>query len=176
MDEGQLNATLSVLGSDETTQSVPTPTFTTDEPFGAGMYVLSVGGSPVTDTDTLTFSIDDAPEPQFRIKSTKTAQFVKYGERAVTAHLERDFEDRTDYDAFKALTAQAIKLEATRNATTDKFTLELKSAVKESYEIAGLSGQADLIRANIDYQGVYDNVTSKAYEMIINTDANITFP
>lgn len=175
MDAGTLVSTLAILGTDEADQAVPTPTYVTDEPFGAGMYSLEVPfASVVTDTDTFTLNIEDNPEPQFRIKNSKTAQFVKFGERSVTLSLERDFESRADYDAFKALTAQRIKLTATRAAESISF--DIKSAIKESYEIAGLSGQAELIRAGIEYQGTYSDGDAKSYEIVVNTAASITVP
>ena len=175
IDNGVLKGTFSILGTDEASQTVPTPTYVTTAPFAAGQYSLEIPfGSVVTDADTFTLSIEDNPEAQYRIKNTKAAQFVKLGERSVSLSINRDFENRTDFDAFKALTAQRIVLTATAGANSIKF--DVKAALKESYAISGLSGQADLIRADISYQGVYDDGSAKSYEIVINSSANITVP
>lgn len=175
IDSGQLNGTFSILGTDEANQAVPTPTYVTTSPFAAGQYSLEIPfGSVVTDADTFTLSIEDNPEAQYRIKNNKSAQFIKLGERSVSLSIARDFESRTDYDAFKALTAQRIVLTATSGANSVKF--DVKAAIKESYPISGLSGQADLIRADISYQGVYSDADSKSYEIVVNSSASITIP
>jgi hypothetical protein len=175
IDNGVLVATFHIVGTDEASQSLPTPTHVTTEPFQTGEYSLQIPTSTqVFDADTFTLGIDDAAEPQFRIKNTRSAQFTKYGERAVTLSIERDFEARTDYDAFKALTAQSITLVATKGANTVTFLVP--AAIKDTYEITGMSGQAELIRASIAYQGVYNSATSKAAEITVVTTANITVP
>src|SRR6185503_3253357 len=98
--DGLLTFKTTVLGRDESTQSSPTATWPTSTPFGAGMYSVEVPtATPVLDTDTFEWNVDDAGTAQFRLKSTgRGAQFINYGERASTITMERDFESRTDYD------------------------------------------------------------------------------
>jgi hypothetical protein len=100
---------------------------------------------------------------------------MKYGERDVMLTVERDFENRTEYDAYKALTAQSITMVASK--TADKsITFLMPVGVKESYEVSGLTGQADLIRASVSYRGVYDSATSKAYQIVVKSTENVTYP
>jgi Phage tail tube protein len=177
MDNASVVASFGILGLDETVQSLPTPAYVTTLPFGAGQYTLEIPtGASVLDTDTWELNIDDSGEHQFRIKPTRSAAFAKYGERSVDLSLERDFEARTEYDAFKTLTAKAIKLKCVKSAAVSEVNFEIKASIVDSYEIAGLSGQADLIRGSVKYKGIYDSATSKAYEIICITAASITVP
>lgn len=175
--DGLLVATFSILGRDEAVQSVPTPTWSTERPFGPGEYDIQVPtASSVLDTDTFELSIEDNAESQFRLKNTgRGAQFIKYGERSVELTMERDFESRTEYDAFKAMTAQGITIMCSQGVNS-KVQFKVPAAIKDSYEIAGNSGQADLIRASIKYMGVLDSVTGKSYEIVTTTTATITVP
>ena len=130
--------------------------------------------TPVLDSDSFNFQVEDNAEPQYRLKSSgRGAQFIKYGERNVTLTLDRDYDTRTDYDAFKALTSQTLTLSATKNAN-DKVVLLMPVAIKDTYEV-GLSGQGDLVRASIAYQVTYDPATSKPYQITVTTPTeNIT--
>lgn len=176
LDNGLLVATFGCFGLDEATQSVPVPTYVLTSPYGAGQYSLEIPtATPVTDADTYTLTIDDNGENLYRIRNTTAARYAKFGERSVELNIERDFFDRADFDAFKALTAQAILLKASKDAT-HYVQFEVKSAIKDTYEITGLSGQADLIRAGITYQGVYNAGASKAYEIVVSSDADVTIP
>jgi hypothetical protein len=172
IEEGALMFNPSFLGRDEAVQSAPTPTWPTSAPFGAGMYNVQIPtASQVFDTDTFEFTVNDNGEPQFRLKDTgRGAQFIKYGEREVGLSLARDFESRTDYDAFKALTAQAIKLSATNGANS--IIIDMLSAIKDSYEVANNS-QGDLVRAEIEYIGTL-GASGVPYTVEVNTTENIT--
>jgi hypothetical protein len=176
MNNGLLIGKFTILGIDEATQSALTPTYVTTAPFGDGQYTLEVPtGSPVTDSDSFNLTINDAGTAEYRIKNTRTMQFAKYGDRTVELKLARDFQDRTEYDAFKALTAKAIKLTASKGAN-QSVSFEVKAGIVDTYDITGTSAQADLVRADIAYRGTYDAGTSKVYELIVNTAANITIP
>lgn len=174
VDDGLLVGSFGILGRDEATQTVPTPVYPTSVPYGAGQYTLEIpDGTPVSDSDSFTLTINDNPEAQYRLRNSRAAAFVKYGERSVELSIERDFETRADYDAFKALTAQGISFLATKGAS-DSIEFVVPAAIKDSYDISGLSGQADLIRASIDYQGVYDAATSRAYQIVVTSSENVT--
>jgi len=173
IDNETLKFNASILGSDEASQSLPTPTFITTAPFGAGKYNIQVPtGSQIFDTDTFEFQVNDNAESQYRLKDTgRGAQFVKFGEREVTATLERDFDTRTDYDAFKALTAQSITFTATKGAN-NSISLNLPAAIKDDYTV-NLSGQGDLLRATVPYKGVIDG-TGKSYSIVVKAQENLT--
>jgi hypothetical protein len=176
MDNGLLIAKFSILGQDEATQTALTPTYTLTPPFGAGQYSLEIpSGSPVLDTDGFTLTINDAGEAQYRIKNNRYMQFAKYGERTVVLKVARDFQDRTEYDAFKALTAKEIKLTASKPGGTS-ISFDIKAAIVDTYEIGGTTGQGDLVRADITYNGVYDNTSSAPFQIVSTTNATITVP
>lgn len=172
VSDGILMHNMSIIGRDEAVQSAPTPTWPTTVPFGAGQYNIEIPtGTTVFDTDTFEFTIDDAAEAQFRLKSTtRGADFIKYGERAMTMTMERDFDSRTDFDAFKALTSQSITLTATKGAN-NSIALLAPAAIKDTYEVQN-SGQGDLVRASIAYNGVIDG-TGKSYQITLKTQENV---
>lgn len=172
IDNGLLTFSVSLVGTDEAVQSLPTPTWPTTVPFGAGSYTVEVPtGSTVLDTDTFEFSVEDNAEAQFRLKSTgRGAQFVKYGERASMLNLERDFESRTDYDAFKAVTSQSVTLTASKGAN-NSIVLLAPVAIKDTYEVNN-GGQGDLVRATISYQNIIDG-TGKSWQITLKTQEDV---
>lgn len=173
ISDGLLMFDVSLMGRDEATQTAPVPTWTTSEPFGAGMYSIEFPtGNPVTDTDTFEWTVEDNAEPQFRLKNSgRGADFIKYGERNATISAERDFTDRTDYDAFKALTAQSVTITAERGPN-NSISLLAPVAIKDSYEVTA-PGQGDLVRASVSYQNVMD-ATGKSWEITIKTQEDYT--
>jgi hypothetical protein len=174
VDSGLFVSTATVLGKDEAVQSAPTPTWPTDAPIGAGSYDIQIPtAAQVFDVDSMTFSVNDNPEHAYRLRDNgRGAQFTKFGEREVTLSVERDFDSRTDYDAYKALTAQEITVRASQDAN-NYVQFVVNAAIKDSYEV-GLEGQGDLVRASIDYMAIYDNGDSQAYEIVVSSDTNIT--
>lgn len=172
VEDGILQHNMSILGRDEAVQSVPVPTWPTTVPFGAGQYSIEIPtGAPVRDTDTFEFTIDDGAEVQFRLKSTgRGAEFIKYGERALTMTMERDFDTRTDYDAFKTVTSQDITLTASKGAN-NSVSFNAPVAIKDTYEVAN-SGQGDLIRASIAYNGVIDGA-GKSYQIVLKSQESV---
>lgn len=173
-EDGMLKAKYSIIGSDEATQTLPVPTFAGQErPFGAGEYSIQIPtATQVFDVDKIEWTVNDNGEPQYRLKSTRGAQFIKYGQREVNLKLERDFGTKADYDAYKALTAQAITIDATLGISNEKFTVTLDSAIKDTYEV-GLSGQGDLIRASISYMCAFDAVNQRSYRLVLIADEDI---
>lgn len=173
IDSGSLVVTYNILGTDEAVQSAPSVTLPSTVPFGAGQYNVQIPTpTQVFDVDTFEFSVEDSAEAQNRLKNTRAVQFIKFGERNVTLTCERDFQDRTDYDAFKALTSQAVTILATKGAN-NSIQFDVPAAIKDTYEVA-LSGVGDLVRASVAYQGTYDNGTSKGYGVIIKTQENLS--
>jgi len=178
ISNGMLVATYSIIGMDETVQTMPTPVWTTNQlqPFGAGEYDVEIPtGTQVYDSDTFEFTSTDNATPNYRLKNNgRGAQFVSYKERTVTMTLNRDFQDRTDYDAFKALTAQGIRVKATKSVTAEVFQLDIIAGVKDTFEAAGLSAQGDLLQSKIAYQGTLDPATGNAWTLTITTAENMT--
>jgi hypothetical protein len=174
IDNGLLVCTYNLLGRDEATQSLPTPTFPTTQVYGAGQYDVQIPTTvSVFDCDGFEFQVADNGEAQYRLKNTgRGAQFIKYGERAVTLSIARDFFDKTEYASFKAMTAQSVTLIASKG-TNNNMTFTLPGIIKDTYEI-GLSGQGDLVRAQISYMGTYDATAAASYTVVIKTQENIT--
>jgi hypothetical protein len=172
VEEGLLMFNTNIIARDEATQSTPVPTWTTTVPFGAGTYSVEIPtGSAVLDTDTFEWTVEDNAEAQFRLRSgTRGATFVKFGERNSTISLERDFESRTDFDAFKAVTSQSITISATKGAN-NSISLLTPVAIKDTYEVAN-SGQGDLVRAAIAYQNVIDG-TGKSWQIVIKCQEDL---
>ena len=68
VDNGLLTSKFGIIASDETTQSVPTPSWPTSVPFGAGQYDIEIPtGTAVTDTDNFTLTVDEGGENAFQI-------------------------------------------------------------------------------------------------------------
>lgn len=177
LEEGLLVGTFSILGRNEASQTLPTPTYVTTVPFAYGNYDIQIPtATSVFDADTFEISIEDNGEPQNRLRlNSLSMEFAKYGERAIEASVERDFDGRADYDLYKALTAQSVTILCTKGASASvKFLIP--ASIKDDYEITGGSSQAELIRANVKYIGTYDAATSKAIEILVTTNASITIP
>jgi hypothetical protein len=172
INEGVLGFNVSVLGRDEATQATPgAVAWGTTTPYGAGVYTLEVPtGSTVNDSDSFEFTVNDNGEPQFRNKVGRGAAFIKYGEREVNLTLGRDFVTKTDYDNFKALTAQSITLTASKGAN-NSISMLLAAAIKNSYEI-GLSGQGELLRGQIEYTNILASPTP--YNVVVKTQEDVT--
>ncbi len=174
VDNGILVVTLGVMASEETVQSAPTAVWPTTVPFGAGQYDIQIPtAAQVFDVDSFDFSVDDGGEHAYRLRDTgRGAQFTKFGERTTELTIEQDFDSRTDYDAFKALTAQEITIDAQTSATR-YVNLVIYSAIKDTYEV-GLDGQGDLVRASITYQGIYDETATTPFTLAVGTSEDIT--
>jgi hypothetical protein len=173
VDNQMLTYSATIIGNAEASQTLPTATFTAGQPFGSGTWTLEIPtATQVFDVETFEFQVEDNAEPQYRLKNALGAQFVKYGERTVTLNATRDFETRTEYDAFKALTAQAVHILATKGIN-NSIDITMPAAIKDTWEM-GLSGQGDLIQASIAYMGTYDSTTSRAYQIVVKTQENIT--
>lgn len=172
VEDGILMFNTSILGRDEAVQSAPTPTWPTTVPFGAGQYSIEIPTStPVLDTDNFEFSVENNAEAQFRLKNgSRGAQFIKYGERSATINFDRDFEARTDFDAFKALTAQSITVLATKGVN-NSINLLSPVTIKDTYEVQN-SGQGDLVRASISYNSVA-NTTGESYTIVVKTQEDM---
>jgi hypothetical protein len=174
IDNGILNFNVTMVGSDESVQTTPTATWPTTTPFGAGQYSVEMPtGTPVEDMDNFTWTSEDNAEPQFRLRAAgaRGAKFVKFGEHNSTLTVDRDFQTRADFDAFKALTSNSLTLTATKGVN-ESITLLLGAAIADTYTV-NLSGQGDLVRASVTYQAVAD-ATGIDYTITVKNAENIT--
>lgn len=176
IEDGALKLNASIVGNNEAAAAAFSGvTWPTVAPFGMGLYTMEIPtATAVFDTDSFSFQVEDNAEPQYRLKSTGIgAQFIAFGERATTMTVERDFEARTEYDAFKTLTSKSITLKAVRSAN-NSVEIVMPASIVDTYEV-GLSGQGDLLRGSIAYNGVVDG-TGKSYSIVIKTQEDITVP
>ena len=169
--DGILNVTFTIVGLTEATQSALTAVWPTTTPFGAGMYKLEIPtATQVFDTDAFEFDQQDNAVANNRIKDTNTGpSFVAFGESAGTIKVERDFDSRADYDAFKSLTAQSVHFTATNGAEVIDLTCPV--SYKDTYDI-GTPSQADLQRASITYQCAI-NSSGVHYTLVVTTAESI---
>lgn len=170
--DGLLMQDIKIVGRDEVVQTLPTATWPATVPFGAGQYSIEIPtGSPVLDTDNFSLALEDNADPQYRLKNTgRGAAFIKFGERNVNLSFDRDFDTRTDFDNFKALTAQDITITASKTAN-NSVSFQVPVTIKDTYDVNN-SGQGDLIRASIKYKGVLDSL-GKSYQMVLKTQEQI---
>ncbi len=173
IDDKQPQMKFVIVGQSETTPSLTvTPTWTDASPFGAGMYNIQIPtATNIFDCDKVTLTINDNAKSEWRLKSGTTGpQYILFGKRAVTLKLDRDFTDLTEYNEFLALTASSITIQAT-NGANDGITFKLPAVIANTYDIGNLSGDGNLVRSTVDYNGTYDPVTGKSYEFtILSTD------
>lgn len=172
-DNGTMMFNMDLSAMNEAVQSAPTPTWPTSVPPGAGQYTIEIPtATQVFDCDGLEFTCNDNADPQHRLKNTNRGpQFTKFGEREVTIKTARDFDSRAEYDAYKNLTAQALTIKATVDAS-NIITIVGNSAIKDTYEV-GLDGQGELVRAQCTYQCV-DNASGVSHTIAITSAVNIT--
>jgi Phage tail tube protein len=169
--DGMLKFNCSLIGREEAAQATPAPAFVNTAPFGAGSYVIELDGQVLEDSDSFTFTVEDNGTAQNRILNRRGAAFVSYGERNVTVAMDRDFDSRADYDSFKALTAQAVSLEAAKGPN-NRVTIDLPVGFRQEYAV-NLGGQGDLLRVSNTWTGAIDS-TGNAYTLAVATQENIT--
>jgi hypothetical protein len=176
VDNDMAVVTYNMLGMREEDVAVPaTPTYGDDEPYGSGNWIIQVPtGNQVYDSDNFTFEVDDGAEVQNRLKDELGAQFIAFGERNVTASIDRDFTNKSEYDEFKALTKKSISVRASASAG-DYVELTCPVNYVETYELS-LSGVGDLVRSSVSYTGIHDTATGGSYKINISTDEDVTIP
>jgi hypothetical protein len=156
----------SIQGLSEATATLPTYTaVATDTPFGADKYTIEIPtAAQVFDCVDFTFTVNDNAVAENRINGTTQAQFVRFGEREVTASITRDFNGRTEYDAWKNLTTTSVTIKCTKSAT-NAVEFKMANAKRDTYELDGLAEQGSLHMASIGWEGLYDTASSKSYEI-----------
>lgn len=164
-----------VIGRAEATQSLPTPTYlSTDLPFGAGLFDIQVPtATTVFDLASFTFTVNDNGEAQNRLLNSTYAQWVKFGAREATCQTERDYTDKTELAAYKAMTFKSITINCVRNANSS-VALTLPLCTPDSYDADGLSDQGAATMVRVTYTADYDIATSKSYQIVVKCQENIT--
>lgn len=172
IDGGLSTFEATVVARNEAVQSLPTDTWTASAPFGMGQYSVEFPtGSPVLDTDTFEFSVDDTPSAEFRLKSTsRGADFIRFGERTSKLQVGRDFITRADYDNFRAQVSASVTLSMSKGLN-NSISVLMPVAIPTEYPV-NLSGQGDLIRATIPYN-LMANASGWAYQVTVKTQENL---
>lgn len=172
-DDGILVATVSLVGRNEASQAVPTPTFDATVPFGHGSYTIgNPTGITVNNVNSFEAQVEDSGVAEHRLSNTRAPQFVRFGERTVGMTMAADFESKAEYDEYKAGTARSVRVLATNGTHSVQITIPV--AIKDSYDVSGLGSQGDLVSASVEYEGMYDPATTKAYEIVVVTTESIT--
>jgi len=173
VDNDQAVVGFSMLGMREEEVGLPgAPIYTDDVPYGSGEWIIQVPtATQIFDADNFSFEVDDSGTVQNRLKDQLGAQFISFGERSVSASIDRDFADRDEYNEFKALTQKSISVRA---GSKENDYVQLTSPVTyiEDYEVS-LSGVGDLVRASITYNGIHDDTTGGAYSIEIATNEDL---
>jgi hypothetical protein len=168
IENGVLRVTMSILGLAETdiagavTQSWLDPML-----YGAAAHVISVDAAGLTPAfatadstfNGFTWTANYNGSAQNRIVQNRSATYISYGETELTYETELDFVSKAEYNAMKANTLRAIKLESaerggvTYTAATDGFRLTTYRSNYDVYQV-GLSGIGDLIMARVTGRGI----------------------
>jgi len=175
VDNDMATMNMSMLGTAENSVAVPaSPTYGDDVPFGAGTWNLQVPtDTQIFDADGFSFEINDNGEVQNRLKDELGAQFISFGERDLQLTLDRDFEDRDEYENFKNLTEQSVTVGLEESAD-NSVSISMLAAIIDSYAV-NLSGVGDLVRSNTTYMGTA-GASGDAYSIEITTEEDVTIP
>lgn len=175
VDNDMATVTYSVLGQSEESVAVPAaPTYGDDVPFGAGNWNIQIPtNTQIFDADNFSLEINDNGEVQYRLKDTLGAEFIKFGERDVQLTLDRDFENRTEYDNFKNLTEQSVTVGLNESAN-NQVEFSVVAAIIDAYAV-NLSSVGDLVRSSTTYIGTHGSGDG-AYSISITTDEDVTIP
>ena len=184
IDDAVLKCTMTILGLAEADQSLPTATWVAPDLLGADSHNIFTGASGVSPTfaqvedfNGFTFSLNHNAEAQNRIKSQRSASYVKFGKTELEITSELDFVDKTEYTNFKAATTKAIKLESTvgggaYSAATDGIRLQANRVAYDQYDIENESID-DIIMANFTGHGLVQT-GGNAYEIGVKSAISIT--
>lgn len=176
-EDSMLMMRASILGTDEATQSLPTPAFTStlnQDAYGAGKYKVEIPtGTQVFTVDGFEFSAEDNGALEYRLKDTsRGAQFARFGARDASLTYDVDFMDKTEYNLYTALTPSAVRLLMSKGVN-NSIEITIPKGYREEYTVA-LGGQGDLIRSHCVMRATFDNSTSRAYQIVCKTQEVFT--
>ncbi len=176
VEDGVLMMNLGILGRAEGVQSAPSETYANEGVIGAGSYDVRLpkaAGAPVATLDGFTFSVDDGASPQFRLNPTQTTpSYIVFGDRTVTMSANLDFDSRSDYDDYLAVTETDWQVTAV-GPTNEQVLIEADAAIFTTYEV-GLSGPGDIVQANIEYTCMHDDAAGYSYKLTVDCDEDVT--
>ena len=170
INNGILECTASIIGlAEQDPHAAATPTYIDASLFGAdasAVYVDTAGLTPTFATQSVVFSgytmdINHNAEAMNRITPTRAANFIKYGVTDVGVTSDLDFLDKTEYNAFKASTLKAIKLEACKPGGAGTF-----AAATEALQITNFRSAYD--QYTVDTKGMADLVSAAAVLKSLN--------
>lgn len=172
VDGGVLMCTASIVGVDEAPQSPSAATFTADDPFGPGEVTFEIPSATArADADTFTLTVNDNLVTANRLNGQRKAAYQNWGEREITASMEYDFDNLTDYNDFRNQVLRTMTVSAVNVAATDEVSIELSAAVNEAHQV-NLSALGDVVRGSVSYHGIFDTTDSITFTVICS--ASIT--
>src|SRR3989304_3135509 len=180
VEEGVLIMTMNILGlSEETPGGLGSPAWTDPEIFGAdahSIYLDTAGVAPAfagaveNNFNGFEFSVDFNAEAQNRIRADREASYLSYGETLPTLTTELDFEDKTEYNNFKASAKKAVRFRSSNDAN-NRVTIDMYNMSYDEYNVA-LGGMGDLIMAGGTMRAL-GIAGGGPYEITVDTTADI---
>jgi hypothetical protein len=172
LENGLLMCTASMMGMDESTQTLTAATFTNLPPYGPGKNSLELpSGTARGDADSWTLTINDNLTPAFRLSGIRKPSYLTWGEREITSSFEVDYDTLTDYNAFLNQTNQTMHWLSSNSPTTDSVDFLLNATAIDSYQV-NLGSLGDIQRAAASLHGFYGS--TDALVATIKTSESIT--
>lgn len=173
VDAGMLICTASIVGTNEATQALGTPTYTTVPPVSPGQVTLEVpNASARADADTFSLTINDNLVPANRLNGSRFSAYQNWGEREVTFSYEVDFDVKTtDYDVFRAGTFRTATIKGIVSAAVEEVQVVLNATAIDAAPVY-LAGLGDVNRLSVEAHAFYN--TGAAYTATVITAENIT--
>lgn len=173
LEDGILMVTHKIMGEEEATASAPTPTYSNGLPFGMGTYVLEIDDVADANIGNVNISIEDNATAEYRLTGGTGADVVHWGENTTKITVDRDFITRTQYDKYRAITAEKFELTST-NGDGDIVKFTFPVGVMTTYAIP-LSGVGDLVAAKTDIEAGYSATLVSNWEIAVTAATeNIT--
>lgn len=186
IENGVLRYTANIFGLSETTPvGLGTPVWSAPKLLGANAHSVFVAASGVSPTfatasrdfNGFTFTENFNAEAQNRIVADRAATYVSFGITEATYSTELDFNDKSEYDNFKAATTRALKLESIGDGapfatTTDAVQIQVNRSAYDTYEV-GLSGMGDLIMATVTGRALGQS-GGDPYQISIKSSLDVT--
>jgi len=171
-DNEVMVGTFSLMGLDESLQSIGAQTWPTSDVYGPEESEVKIPAATArVDISSASLTVDDGGVADHRMDGSRAPSRIRWGEREVTFTAEHDFEDRDDYDIFTAQTQQSLLVQGSRSATNDQVKVTLAGTITDSYDVT-LPGLGDLVSANIGYHATYDG--ADAYTVEVKSTEDIT--
>lgn len=172
--DGILICTATVSCLAEAQPGAETDSYSNETPFYTGTFSVEVpDSSAVTDMDNFSWSVTEGGSVNHRLNGSTNPASITMGERTTACSMDRDFESRTDLDAFELATSTSLAIICSYSTATRYLKLEMPVASMETYDV-NLGGQGDIVRASINYTGSYNAGTTGAYRATVKTAENIT--